>query len=152
MSAVCVSKQFKFRASQNEMHNAVLERCLDIMSSKLSRDICGLVIPGTKASEVPRSQIEQNVPQHLRYTCRYWVDHLANLNDGQLRTVMLVDGGKVHAFLQKCFLYWLEAMSLMKETSTTILIMNHLQTLGMVCHSISKIIALSDESLGLGAS
>ncbi|KAG6364032.1 hypothetical protein INS49_009135 [Diaporthe citri] len=123
------SKQLKFRVDETEMHKELFSRCLEIMSSRLCRDICGLVIPGKMASEIPHIRIEENIPQHLRYACRYWVDHLAKLDNSHLREAGLMDGGKIHAFLQECFLYWLEAMSLIKEIPTAILIVNQLQTL-----------------------
>lgn len=132
------SKQLKFRVDETEMHKEVFGRCLHIMSSKLCRDICGLVMPGKTASEVSHSQIEENIPQYLRYTCRYWVDHLSKLDNSRLSEVGLMDGGKVHAFLQECFLYWLEAMSLIKETPTAILVVNQLQTLVVVSLSLLR--------------
>lgn len=132
------SKQLKFRVHETEMHKEVLSRSLSIMSSKLCRDICGLVMPGKVSSEVPGSRIEENIPQHLRYACRYWVEHLAKLDSGDLEKVGLVDGGKVHQFFQGFFLYWLEAMSLIKETPTTILIINQLQDLVSVSRPTRK--------------
>lgn len=132
------SKQLKFRVEETEMHKEVLGRCLEIMSSKLCQDICKLVMPGKAAAEVPNSRIEENIPQHLRYACRYWVDHLAKLDSSHLREVGLMDGGKIHAFLQECFLYWLEAMSLIKETPTAILTVNQLQTLVVVSLSLLR--------------
>lgn len=143
------SKQLKFRVEETKMHKEVFDRCLEIMSSKLCRDICGLVVPGKAASEVPHSRIEENIPQHLRYACRYWVDHLAKLDHSQRKEVGLVNGGKVHAFLQECFLYWLEAMSLIKEIPTSILIINQLQTLVMVSNSLIQLIAWSNGALAL---
>lgn len=129
------SKPLKFQVEEGAMHKEILGSCLEIMSSKLCRDICRLIIPGTWASEVPHSRIDENIPQHLRYACRYWVDHLAKLNIGYLRDVVLVDGGEVHLFLREHLLYWLEAMSFIKETPTAILIINRLQTLVIVSHS-----------------
>lgn len=146
------SKQLRFRVDETEMHKEVFGRCLDIMSSRLCRDICGLVMPGKMASEIPHSRIEENIPQHLRYACRYWVDHLSKLDSGNRREVGLVDGGKVHTFLQGYFLYWLEAMSLIKEIPTAILIFNQLQTLVMVSHSLKKLCLLSNTSLALWTS
>lgn len=146
------SKQLRFRVDETEMHKEVFARCLDIMSSKLCRDICGLVMPGMTASEVANSRIEASIPQHLRYACRYWVDHLAMLDSSHLREVGLMDGGKIHAFLQECFLYWLEAMSLIKEIPATIFIVNQLQTLVVVSLSLTKLISLSHTSPELGTS
>lgn len=143
------SKQLKFRVDETEMHKEVLGRCIDTMSSRLCPDICGLVMPGKLVSEIPHSRIEENIPQHLRYACRYWADYLAKLDCGGRREAGLVDGGRVHVFLRECFLYWLEAMSLIKETPTTILIINQLQALVMVSNSLTKLVAWPNESLAL---
>lgn len=146
------SKQLKFRVDETEMHKEVFDRCLGIMSSRLRQDICGLGMPGSVASEVPHSRIEENIPQYLRYACRYWVDHLAKLDSNYRRQIGLIDGGKVHKFLQGYFLYWLEAMSLIKQTPTAILIVNQLQTLVVVSLSLTKLIPLSNRSPELGTS
>lgn len=123
------SRLLEFRVEESTMHEQIFQRCLDLMSDMLCQDICGLVLTGTLASEVPQSQIKQSIPQHLQYACRYWVDHLAKLDDETRMREGLMDQGKVHTFLQKSFLYWLEAMSLIRETPTTILMINRLQTL-----------------------
>jgi hypothetical protein len=123
------SKQLQFRVQESAMHQQIFQSCLDLMSEELRQDICGLVLPGTLASEVPKSQIERSIPQHLRYACRFWVDHLAGLDDECRLKQGLTDDGKIHAFLQKSLLFWLEAMGLIQETHTTVLIVNKLQTL-----------------------
>ncbi|RSM18669.1 hypothetical protein CDV31_002389 [Fusarium ambrosium] len=121
------SKPLQFRVQEAEMHRHVLRRCLDIMSSELCQDICRVVSPGKLASEVPRCQIEQSIPQHLGYACRYWVDHLAELHQDCRLEAGLSDTGEIHTFLKERFLYWLEAMSLIGETPTIITIINQLQ-------------------------
>lgn len=123
------SRQLQFRIEETAMHRKALQRCLDIMSSELCQDICKVILPAKPASEVPRCQIEQNIPQHLRYACRYWIDHLAKLDrDGRLENE-LQDTGEIHTFLKERFLYWLEAMSFIGETPTTITIINKLQAM-----------------------
>ncbi|OBS29574.1 hypothetical protein FPOA_03512 [Fusarium poae] len=123
------SKRLKFHVDENEIHELVLTRCLDIMSSKLHQDICNLVHPGTLDSEIPPDTLEARIPQHLRYTCKYWVNHLSNLGRDRQRDVWLLKGGKIHGFLQQHFLHWLEVMSLINEGPAAILIVNQLQTL-----------------------
>ncbi|KAL3608845.1 hypothetical protein FPOAC2_03856 [Fusarium poae] len=123
------SKRLKFHVDENEIHELVLTRCLDIMSSELRQDICNLVRPGTLDSEIPPDTLEAGIPQHLRYTCKYWVNHLSNLGRERQRDVWLLKGGKIHGFLQQHFLHWLEVMSLIHEGPAAILIVNQLQTL-----------------------
>ncbi|KAJ4312919.1 hypothetical protein N0V84_009688 [Fusarium piperis] len=123
------SKQLQFRVDESAMHRQALQRCLDVMSSELCHDICHIVLPAKLTSEVPRHQIEQNIPQHLRYACRYWVDHLAKLDQVCLQEVGLQDTGKILAFLKAHFLYWLEAMSFIGEIPTAIVMINQLQAM-----------------------
>ncbi|KAF5010334.1 hypothetical protein FDECE_3509 [Fusarium decemcellulare] len=123
------SKQLPFRVEEVSMHREVFERCLELMFLDLRQDICDLVLPGKFVSDVLPSEIEQRIPQYLRYTCRYWVDHLAKLDHGRRTEAGLKDGGRVHVFLQEKLLYWLEVMAFIKETSSIILIINKLQNL-----------------------
>src|SRR5208282_4264037 len=63
-------------------------------------------------------QVEPPDPDPLavaRYSCLYWGDHLIDcdvrgntINDFQ-------NGGSVYSFLNTSYLYWLEALSLMKS-------------------------------------
>lgn len=123
------SSSILFYVEEISMHQSVFEACLGLMCQGLQQDICGLVLPGHLASNVPQSQVEKNIPQYLQYACRYWVDHLAKLSDDQRKEVWLADGKAVHLFLGEKLLFWLEAMSLIRETSAAILILNKLGTI-----------------------
>ncbi|KAF4952748.1 hypothetical protein FGADI_6500 [Fusarium gaditjirri] len=123
------SSQLKFRVIEIDMHKEVFKRCIDIMTSMLRQDICGLVWPGTIDSEIPPSSVESNIPPHLRYACRYWVDHLIKLDHEGQKNVGLLDNGAIHEFLQKSLLFWLEAMGLIKETAAAILVIKKLELL-----------------------
>ena len=85
------------------------------MSDKLRRDICGLHLPGALAKDVEDDQIERCLSSELQYACQYWVQHL------QKSGLPLHDDGPVHMFLQEHWLYWLEALSLMRKISEAIL-------------------------------
>ena len=111
------------------MHKKAFLYCLSTMSNELHQDICGLEWPGTTASEISDGRVKEHIRPHLRYVCCYWVDHLMKLDWQNQREIGLLDGGSVHTFLQKNFLYWLEVIALIKETDTAIRIMDKLQTL-----------------------
>jgi hypothetical protein len=101
-------------------------RLLDAMQSTLRRDICRLQKPGARTQEAAGRIKDSGLPQ-VAYACEYWVDHLeacAQDCDG-----ILSDGGKVHGFLQKHFLHWLEAMSLLKKMPEAVAAMQKLQSL-----------------------
>ncbi|KAG4259133.1 hypothetical protein FPRO03_13068 [Fusarium proliferatum] len=123
------SKKLNFQVQESKMHKEAFVRCLDIMSSELHEDICELRLPGIQQSEIPQDRVTEKIQQHLRYACRYWVDHLSKLSDGDRRSVGLVDGGNVLKFLETHFLHWLEAMVLVEDTASAVPLLDKLQLL-----------------------
>jgi hypothetical protein len=77
----------------------------------LRQDICNLSKAGVLRSEIEDSTITVSLSPELQYACRYWVDHLERSG------CKINDGDATHCFLEKHFLHWLEAMSLLNETS-----------------------------------
>ena len=114
------------------IHQDVLERCLQLMSEGLEQDMCKLIQPGKPVCEVPKGRIEERLPGFLRYACRYWVDHLAELDQEKQWEAGLGDGGKIYKFLEENALFWMEAMSLMGDTRAMVLSVNRLATLSEV--------------------
>ena len=114
-----------FWVDERETHKRLASKCLQLMSSPkgLRQNMCNLTRPGTLRSELNNQIIDNALSLEVRYACRYWAHHLKQ-SEGCIR-----DGDPVHVFLQKYFLYWLEAMSLMGETSDSIRIINSLQPL-----------------------
>ncbi|KAK4183080.1 hypothetical protein QBC35DRAFT_130291 [Podospora australis] len=106
------SSRLPFRVDQTIVHRILLDNCLDLMSQELHQDMCNLELPGILVTEIPRAKIEENVPSHLQYACRYWVDHLYSMGRAQRYEAGLRDGGRIHEFLNDFFIFWLEAMSL----------------------------------------
>jgi hypothetical protein len=122
-----------FCIDDKEVHSALLESSLQLMSSNLKRDICGLHGPGTLAREVENYWLEQCLPLELQYVCRYWVQHLQK--SGRL---YLSDDGPVHTFLQEHLLHWFEALGLMGKTSEGILAITLLESIIEVGVSFGK--------------
>ncbi|KAF2818545.1 HET-domain-containing protein [Ophiobolus disseminans] len=114
-----------FQVNQTIVHGKLASHCLELMSAPngLRQNICNLSEPGVLSSEVDESQIKANLPPELQYACRYWVDHLERSQRG------IKDGEATHRFLQKHLLHWLEAMSLINETSLCIRLVARLQGL-----------------------
>ena len=108
---------------EKKAHKALAESSLRLMFNSLRRDICGLNAPGALASAVGSSRIKQCLPVDLQYACCYWVQHL------QRSETRLVDDCEVHKFLQKHFLHWLEALSLIRKTSDSIRMVTVLQSM-----------------------
>ena len=72
-------------------------------------------MPGILASEVEKSKVDSCIPLAVQYACRYWVAHLQGAKIDQC------DNNRVHIFLQKHFIHWLEALSLMQKISEGVL-------------------------------
>ncbi|USP75100.1 WD40 repeat protein [Curvularia clavata] len=114
-----------FWIDKKSIHKKLASCCLELMSRPdgLCQDVCGLSDPGVLKSEVDEQIVATRLPPDLQYACRYWVDHLVQSRQG------IVDGDAIHLFLQKHFLHWLEAMSLMKESSRCVNLLDSLQPL-----------------------
>ncbi|RYP54763.1 hypothetical protein DL770_010945 [Monosporascus sp. CRB-9-2] len=106
-------------------HYVIGLRSLQIMSRTLQRDIYRLDDPG-----LPTDQVTPPDPDPLaaaRYSCIYWVDHLAEPKpDEQAQYENLRDGGIIDKFLRRHYLHWLEALSIVRGISEGILAMSKL--------------------------
>ena len=77
-------------------------------------------------------QIEQPDPDPLaavRYSCLYWVDHLIDYDIRWNVINDLKEDSLVYNFLSKKFIYWLEALSLMKSLPDGIVMIMKLENL-----------------------
>jgi len=123
-----------FPSGEGEVHYQILSRSLQVMSGTLRRDIYSLDALG-----YPIEEVEQPEPDPLgasRYSCIYWVDHLCDWNPNRYiyHSVDLQDGGAVHEFVRKKYLYWLEALSLCKSMPKGIVSMEKLEALIQVVY------------------
>jgi hypothetical protein len=106
-----------FPSGIQEEHYNIFSRSLQVMSAVLRRNLYGLGSPG-----FPIDQVEQPVLDPLaaaRYSCLYWVDHLSDWDSHKTgkHAEDLQGGGAIDTFLRKKYLYWLEALSLLKSMS-----------------------------------
>ena len=101
----------ELQVNRNGIHWALANACIRIMSDKLRIDICNIYLPGALARNVDDNQLAQFIPEELQYACSYWVQHLQESKN------LLLDNGKVHLFLRRHLLCWLEALSLLRKAS-----------------------------------
>lgn len=116
-----------FLTGSETCHYTIFSRSLQVMSKALRFDIYRLRAPG-----ISIDQVKQPDPDPLaaaRYSCLYWVNHLLDCNTGRNANDDLKDGGSVYSLLCKSFLYWLEALSLMKSVSDGIVMIKKLENL-----------------------
>ncbi|KAJ5723761.1 hypothetical protein N7488_001796 [Penicillium malachiteum] len=94
-------------------HHSIFSRSLGVMSQTLRRDIYELKEPG-----FPIERIQKPNPDPLAsssYSCVYWIDHLEEYCSITGRSDELGDAGSVYQLLKQKFLYWLEALSLLRN-------------------------------------
>jgi hypothetical protein len=121
------NSQALFQSGIDEVNHAIFSRSLHLMSMTLRRDIYNLRAPGTSID-----QIKQPDPDPLavvRYSCLYWVDHLLECQSREDAIKDLKDSGLVCSFLRQYFLYWLEALSLLRRVSEGVVIIRKLENL-----------------------
>ncbi|RDW58781.1 hypothetical protein BP6252_13257 [Coleophoma cylindrospora] len=111
---------------EHEHHN-IFARSLSVMCKTLQRDIYGLRAPGVSIKEVTQPNPDPLAP--ARYSCVYWVDHLHDSALTINATNALQDDGPMDKFLRQKYLYWLEALSLLKSLSNGIIAMAKLSSL-----------------------
>ncbi|KAF2827163.1 hypothetical protein CC86DRAFT_289982, partial [Ophiobolus disseminans] len=114
-----------FWVDKRGTHKKLASRCLKLLSgpSGLCQDMCNLVSPGVLRSEIDDGTVASSLPPELQYACRYWTSHIIQSQQD------MRDGDATHLFLQKHLLHWLEAMSLMRESSRCVHLLDSLQAL-----------------------
>jgi hypothetical protein len=114
-----------FWVDGRDTHKNLASHCLKLMSklSGLRQNMCSLLSPGVLRSEIDEGIIASNLSPELQYACRYWVNHLKQSQQD------IIDGDTTHLFLQKHLLQWLEVMSLMRESSRCVRLLDSLQAL-----------------------
>ena len=118
-----------FVSGAGDVHYTIFSRSLEVMSRTLRRNLYGLCAPG-----FPIGQVEQPDPDPLAvadYSCVYWVDHLCDWDSTKSTKHRddIQDGGAVDKFLRQKYLYWLEALSLLRSMSEGVLSMRKLEDL-----------------------
>lgn len=121
-------------------HHIVSSRSLEVLSRILRRDIYDLKAPGVSIDDVSPPNPDPLAP--VRYLCVYWVDHVRDAGERALEH--LQDGGVVRIFLQRKYLYWLEAMSLQRSIFQAVEAVQELQRL-----AVSRVLFCSGYGLTL---
>ncbi|KAH9203212.1 hypothetical protein DL95DRAFT_399572, partial [Leptodontidium sp. 2 PMI_412] len=100
-----------FWVDEKVAHQILAAGCIQLMSQTLKKDICEMHAPGSQASQVESSRLQESLPPEVQYACLYWVQHL------QRTGYQVLDGEEAHRFLQAHLLHWLEALGWIGKTS-----------------------------------
>jgi hypothetical protein len=93
------------------VHNQIMaSACLQVMKSSLRFNICNIETSHIRNDDLDlASRIEKFIPPRLSYACTFWTEHL------QVTTADIELRYAVKDFLHTRLLYWLEALSLVKN-------------------------------------
>ncbi|KAK4071258.1 uncharacterized protein Triagg1_6289 [Trichoderma aggressivum f. europaeum] len=96
----------EFQINQPETHRGLANRCIELLSATLTKDICQLKAPGINPEDLSPQRIESYLSLDVQYACRFWVYHAKESG------LKVKDNDQVHYFLQTHLLFWFEALSL----------------------------------------
>ena len=115
----------QFKINGPATHRMLLSKCLQLLSGPggLEENMCKLEYPGKLRREIDQTMINDRLSPEIQYACQYWIQHVEHGN------IPIHDQDNVHMFLQKHFLHWLEAMSLMSRLAEVIKQLRVLQSL-----------------------
>jgi hypothetical protein len=117
------------------MHNQRLAMlCISHLDSVLTQHICDLTLT--------TGPINEALPEALSYSAKSWIDHVCLIEQP---TMALADA--LEKYLFQHLLHWLEAMSILKESRSTITSVHHLLIWLTVCACYIHIISVDEFSL-----
>lgn len=102
-----VQSKMMFHVDEQEKNKDIVNLCLKTMQRHLRKDICSLPSTGTLRADIDPQHIYKCLPPELQYSCHYWIQHVqqSDLSSSELEDIQ--------KFLEKHFLHWVEAMSLL---------------------------------------
>ncbi|KAK5994621.1 Vegetative incompatibility protein HET-E-1 [Cladobotryum mycophilum] len=118
-----------FSSGVEDAHHIIFSRSLRGLSSTLRRDIYNLHDPGFSISNL---RVPNPDPlAAVAYSCLYWAEHLHDANTSGSRALesVLPDIDAVYSFLEKNYLYWLEALGLLRDVSKGVIAIQKLRNL-----------------------
>ncbi|KAI1423348.1 hypothetical protein F5Y12DRAFT_798577 [Xylaria sp. FL1777] len=118
-----------------EGHGVIVSRSIDSMTEILRKDIYNLQQPSYSIEDVEIPDPDPLAP--IRYACAYWTNHLSAI-EGCYDGVGFSNIGKINRFLEKKAVYWLEAMSLMKNIPEAVAMLMDLESAIVVSNLILK--------------
>lgn len=101
----------EFWVDEQDVHLGLFKNSLRLMDETLKEDICSLVWPGMGRKDVTSEQLASCIPNELQYACCHWVYHLQRVQDPSYHEEA------VFMFLQRHLFHWLEALSLLGQST-----------------------------------
>ncbi|KAL2816277.1 hypothetical protein BJX63DRAFT_387804 [Aspergillus granulosus] len=121
------------------VHYEIYSQSLQVLSTKLRRNIYCLDDPGVSASEIAASRPNPDPLFDLRYSCMYWLDHFLEVDCECVD--MIKSAQNISDFFREHLLHWLESLSLIGEIRHGILTLRklvHQQQVRQVMYCLTK--------------
>lgn len=118
--------QWAFQSNPLDIHYHLFSRSMSAMQENLKRDIYNLKKTGIGIWEIDLTPSPDPL-SGLKYSCVHWIDHLEQVQKKEPSHHQAQQA--VRLFIEKSFLYWLEAMSLQKKVGEVFMAVNKLQSL-----------------------
>jgi hypothetical protein len=120
-----------FPTGVENVHNHVFSKSLTILSERLHKNMYNLEALGFSIEKVKPPNPDPLAES--RYPCIYWIDHLCDSKPKSWAEGVSDDQvAAISVFLQKKYLYWLEALSLCKSVGRGVVSMRRLWSLVQV--------------------
>lgn len=126
--------QNPFWVDEEKTHLELATRCLQLMMELLRKDMCGLEQMGVFDSNIDQEQVESYIPAEVQYACLHWVFQF----QGARALKRDFDFEQIHVFLKQRFLYWIEALCVMRRISDSIYMIQSLRSLLLVSPTVLK--------------
>ncbi|QYS92780.1 Wd40 protein [Trichoderma simmonsii] len=108
---------------QEATNEKLFIRCFAIMRNSLKKNICNLSDFAIYRKDIADEVINQYLPIPLRYSCRYWANHLMKSHDP------ITQLHNVQSFLNEHLLHWTEAMSILGHFDEVVRVLKSLRRL-----------------------
>jgi hypothetical protein len=106
-----------------ELHNEKVARnCIELLDKTLRENICGLTLPHLVQ--------KQPLSDPVSYACKFWVEHICLISRVPDDIV-----DRIHNFLCRHLLHWMEALAVLKSHDNTIRSLQYLLEWLQVCYS-----------------
>jgi len=105
-----------FPSGIGRVHREIFTRSVEGLSTGLRRDIYGLLHPGVPISDVKTP--EPDPLATLRYSCIHWARHFCDA--ASAGSLEVTDLETIDRFIRGFFIYWLEAISLLRSMPASI--------------------------------
>ncbi|KAJ3496455.1 hypothetical protein NLG97_g2643 [Lecanicillium saksenae] len=129
--------------NQQEANQTMSSNCLRALMGPVNGlrfNVCGMKVPGTPRSTIPKETINKHLKSEVQYACIQTTYHMKEAKS------QISDHDAVHQFLLHHFLHWLEALSFLGQTFQLTEQIYLLQEL-MDSHNCAKIKLFLDDAI-----